>query len=243
MHKTVLVLALLFAVSATGCRKDIPLEIAIQLTYQGEPLVLDQSMVFPDGKAFRVLRVSFYVSDLMVSDGSESILLKEVDFVNPSAGHLSSESAAGGYPYIETKVDLETIKDVSFNLGLTEAQNESVPADFSTDHPQSKPGEYWLAWDSYIFIKIEGWVDLDDDGDAETGMNLHLGSDAVMRPIQLNAEGLGSRLKLEVDLYDVFKQEQVYDIAENPGLHSLSQLPAAEELADNFSKSITIKSL
>ena len=235
----ILALAVLFGF---GCKKKIDVEVAFQLTYDGEPLVMFQEYAYPDGKKITFSRFSFYLSDFQIKDGTNSIATENVDFVNLTNAHTDMAAAREGLLYLSDKFEISTLQEIEFNLGLREDQNDKVPADFATDHPQGKPGEYWLAWDSYIFAKIEGRIDLDGDDELETGIALHLGSNNVMREIQLPVTNMGNKVTLQIDLRDVFENGTIYNIAENPQLHSLSQLPAAEELADNISQALKIKS-
>ncbi len=227
---------------STGCTKKIDAEVAFQLTYDGEPLIMLQEYEYPDGKKVIFSRFSFYLSDFQLAGGDKSVALQNVDFVNLTSNHENQSVAERGLVYFSDKIELPALDEISFNLGLSQDQNTAVPADFATDHPQGKPGEYWLAWDSYIFVKIEGRIDLDGDDDPEAGIALHLGSNNVMREIRIPVNGMGNKITLEFDLKNVFENGSIYDIAENPQLHSLSQLPAAEELADNISQAIKIKS-
>ncbi len=235
------ILLIVSVIFITACKKDkTELGLSFLLQYQNEPLVMLQDYQYPDGRKIQFTRVSFFLSELRVSDGSESVEITDVDFINLTESHATATKAADGYQYVNDEVDLDQIDEISFNLGLTESQNQTVPADHPAGSPLAKPGEYWVAWDSYIFVKIEGWIDLDDDGQVETGIALHLGSDQVMRPILVQTNQPANDLTLAIDLHQVFQGSDIYDIAANPQLHSLSQLPAAIELADNLQNSLTL---
>ncbi len=229
----------------SACKDDkTAVSILFKLTYDDAPLVMFEDYVYPDGKKLQITRFSFYMSQLSVNDRTESILLKDVDFINLTKSHSSTEGASQGYTYMAKELQLDGFDAISFDFGLTEVQNMKVPADFSPGHPMSKPGEYWVAWDSYIFVKIEGWIDLDGDEMPETGLALHLGSDAVNRSVAMPVHDPGKDIEFTIDVHSIFQNTEsgkIYDIAANPQLHSLSQLPAAEELANNLAESITLK--
>jgi len=231
----------IFAAALIGCSKDkIELSLRFQLQYQGDPLVILKDYSYPDGKTVQFTRVSFFISELVVKDRDESVSLKEIDFVNLSQSHADEANAAEGYLYLQEEIPFSNIDQISFNIGLTPKQNETVPADYVSGEPLARPGEYWVAWDSYIFVKIEGWVDLDGDGAVETGIALHMGSNNVMRNVSLDIADAAQEITMVLDLHSVFKREKIYDIATNPQLHSLSQLSAAEELADNLVRALQI---
>ena len=110
-------------------------------------------------------------------------IVRDVQFVNMTETLRNAGNSADGYTLFEGKTKLSALDRLRFNIGLTPEQNSTVPADYTSGSPLAMPGEYWLAWKSYIFLKIEGWIDLDGDGMAETGVALHLGSDEVMKSI------------------------------------------------------------
>ncbi len=232
----------LILLAFSACKKDqLELGIKFQLQYHGAPLVMLQDYQYPDGKKVQFTRVSFFLSDLTARSADQSILIREVDFVNPTSAHQDAASAEKGFSYYRNDVELSTIDELTFNIGLRSDQNKTVPADYESGDPLARPGEYWIAWDSYIFAKIEGWVDLDGDDQVETGIALHMGSDQVFRSKSLVIDGPANDLVITLDLYDVFNRDKTYDIAANPQLHSLSQLPAAEELADNIMHAFKMK--
>ena len=226
-----------------ACKDDgSTVAINFRLTYNDAPLVMFDEYVYPDGKVIQITRFSFYLSQLSVGQGEESKLLKDVDFINLTQSHATMEGSTNGYQYMTEEIELDGFDAIAFDFGLSETQNQKVPADFSSGHPLAQPGEYWLAWDSYIFVKIEGWIDLDSDNVAETGIALHLGSDAVRRSISMPVSDAGKDLNFTIDLHSIFENGgKIYDIQANPQIHSLSQLPAAEELANNLAQSISLQ--
>ena len=117
-----------------------------------------------------------------------------------------------------------------------------MPADHPSGNPLANSGEYWLAWNSYIFFKIEGYIDLDGDDEPETGVALHLGSDEVMRAFDLQNNTGTNDVMIQIDLNKIFGTNPVYDIVANPQIHSLSQLPAILELAQNLGTAVEIQS-
>ncbi|NND04741.1 MAG: hypothetical protein HKN87_00050 [Saprospiraceae bacterium] len=226
-----------------GCREDSKtITINFKLAYDDVPLVMFEDYTYPDGKKLQITRFSFYLSELSIKQGSEINLIKDVDFINLTKSHSSLEGARQGLRYMSEEIE-GGFDAISFNFGLTETQNASVPADYSSGHPMAKPGEYWVAWDSYIFVKVEGWIDLDNDNTPETGVALHLGSNAVKRSMAKSISNPEEEIEIIIDVHALFENAEtgkIYDIAVNPQLHSLSQLPAAEELADNLAQSISL---
>lgn len=230
-----------------SCTKDKEgqLDLVIKLKYQDQALIVGDDYAFPDGRMIEFSRVSFYTSDMYLGDH----LLSEVAFLKPTDDHKNASSAETGQVLNFENIPSGKYSSLRANIGLTANQNATIPANYTSDHPLAKPGEYWNAWDSYIFVKVEGNFDSNDDGTfVNDGFTLHLGSDQVMRMIEsVNTIEISSDqtsvVNLEIDLLDFFVSDDgtLYDIDANKSIHSLSQLPQAHILADNFKNAITFK--
>ena len=146
---------LIIFLTSLGCKKEgEQVSIHLRLTYGGEPMVMTQEYAYPDGKTFLATKVSMYLSDISLEGNDKSLAIADVAFINLSESHRTAESATEGYVLYDEKVDLGRINTLHFNIGLTPEQNRTVPADHPSNSPLAMPGEYWLAWDSYIFFKI-----------------------------------------------------------------------------------------
>ena len=116
--------------------------------------------------------------------------------------------------------------------------------DYPQNHPLFFSGEYWDSWDSYIFFKIEGKADVDMDGTKETPIALHGGSNAAFRAkdftMDFSVEAQKTTtLVFTIDVKDIFDNNgTVYDLVETPQIHSLSQIPQTNELADNLKEAM-----
>ena len=137
---------------------------------------------------------------------------------------------------------MPTISTATFNLGLTPAQNALAPNDYPVDSDLSNSAEYWIGWESYVFAKIEGLVDLDNDGNPESTFALHLGSDDIMRSItmeEIDQNGDTYTLDIDIDLQNIFERNgDVFDIVETTNIHSLAQINEANFLIDNWQSAI-----
>ncbi len=226
-----------------SCRKDDATEavIRMQLLYNGEPMVTQQEYDYPDGKTFILTKFSTYLSNITLQSGNETRLLEEVRLINLTETLRNTAGSLEGFTIFKGETGLNSADRIHFNIGLTPEQNRKLPADYPPGHPLAMPGEHWLAWSSYIFVKIEGWIDLDDDGMAETGVALHLGADQVMKPKTLFFPASSMDITIQIDLARIFAQNTIYDIRTNPQIHSLSQIEALVELSNNLEKAVTIK--
>jgi len=209
------------------------LSVNFKLNHDSEPLVMFEEYEFGEagGTPFEVTRFSFYISNVNLIIDGESQRFVDVDFIDLSESHSSLERANEGFDYVlgETEGDASSI---SFNLGLTPEQNATVPTDYPSSNVLSKTGEYWPGWESYVFVKIEGNIDVDRDGTKEQGFALHLGSDDVLRS---TSGDYSDDLTITFDLKDIFScNGELYDLESMPMIRSLAQLGEAMSLADNF---------
>ena len=242
MKRLLLLLTLPSLLVFQGC-KDDPIDLNIQffLTYGDEPLVMLQDYTYPDGRLMRISRVSFYLSDVAVSTKDGNHEITDVAFLDLTNSHATAESAARGYQYYSETLEIENPESLRFNVGLTNEQNSTSPADYTSDHPLSLTGEYWTGWQSYIYVKVQGMIDLDNDGEPETGMALHLGSEPILRTMELNFPDDSGSMDVVIDIKQFFEGDSIFDIDSSPQIHSLEQIEAAVELIDNFCEAMSVR--
>lgn len=224
--------------SCSGDTKDISLNFKLQ--YEDQPLVMLEEYTFPSGQTIKFTRFSFYISNLSVRSDNLSSEKIDVDLINLTSSHSSLQGAQEGLSYRIEDIPDKADQSLDILLGVSEDLNTSVPSDFVGDHPLANSGEYWIAWDSYIFFKIEGIVDLDGDGETETNVALHIGSNEASRQVSLDIDNSNS-IDINIDVNSIFQDgSTIFNIEENPQIHSLSQIDQANFLMDNFSKQLNL---
>lgn len=225
-----------------GCSDDpVELNIRFFLTYQDEPLIMLQNYSYPDGRLMRISRVSFYLSDIAISTDDGMHEISDVAFLDLSSSHATADAASRGFSFYSEILDMDRPDRLTFNVGLTNEQNSTSPSDYTSDHPLSRTGEYWTGWQSYIYVKVQGMIDLDNDGDPETGMALHLGSEPILRTMDLNFPDDSGSMDVVIDIRRFFEGDRIFDIDSSPQIHSLEQIDAAIELIDNFCEAIQVR--
>lgn len=226
--------------SNTDQNMDGSVEMALKVSYDGQPLVMSQDYVYPDGKAMYFSRFSFYMSDLTLrtedgvasSDGSNYLMVGQA--------HQTAEGAAEGLKFNLNGVKSGDYVNLSFGLGVPAEENSMQPVDFPSDNDLSLSGEYWPGWESYIFCKVEGVIDFDDDGIPETDFALHLGADEAFVNVEIDtnfsvSDNQTTELILPIELKNFFLDgDAIYDIEANPKLHNLSQSVQVNQLARNL---------
>ena len=212
------------------------LELNMKITYNGEPLVMGDRITYPGGNELVITRYSFFMMDgQMTADDEENGILNLADsYVNLTDAHGNAQSAAQGLTLLIEDIPAGSYETFSFNQGVNAEDNAKTPADF-TEGPLTSTNEFWNAWNSYVFVKMEGNYDVDGDGEPEEGIAFHLGGDEAFRTVTIGSEGSElveieedevASLSLEIKLEELFTQNgTTFDIASTPRTH----MPATQE--------------
>ena len=225
------------------------LSLDFNINYEGEALKLFENYEYPSGETIYFTRLSFYLSDLNLNNAQGSEQLKEVDFVNMTSFLENPPAGSSLYSYIVTNVKIGSYDNLGFNIGLDNALNENNdPSGFPTSHPLGFTAEHWPGWDSYVFFKLEGKIDFDNDGTFDKDVALHIGGTDAAREVMkeesivISDQGM-TNLTFDLDVSEIFVSEngEIYDIEANPSIHNLDQMEQVIFLADNLSKAINLQ--
>ena len=238
------ILSLLFiALFLNSCGDDSSEKVLnFKLKYDGQDLVFFEDYTYPNGKTIEFTRFSFYISDLKTIKDGVSTDVIDVDYIFLADAHSDAEKASQGFDYIIQDLQDTSFDGLTFNLGLNNAQNATSPNDYASGNPLSESGEYWPGWESYVYVKIEGRMDVDGDGISD-GIAFHLGSDDTSRAITINNIQDKDKIEFEIDLIDVFRSAsgELYDIESNSRIHSLSQMDQINFLMNNLASAVKLK--
>jgi hypothetical protein len=216
------------------------LNITMNLIYNGEPLIMFQDYEYPDGRTINFSRFSLYLSDMKLDEQ----LISDVGFYTITDSHVDLAGATAGYQWQIKDIEPGNYNSLNFGVGVNETQNAKDPGLFESGHPLAKPAEHWFSWSSFIFLKLEANMDSNNDGNNDFPLALHLGADDAYRIINLNKAikitgDETSETNIIFDLYEFLGgNDNTYDVDSNPQIHSLEQLDAVVELADNIPSSV-----
>ncbi|MDX1911253.1 MAG: MbnP family protein [Saprospiraceae bacterium] len=250
----IFLLALVSGLFFSACEKNhthesgVPFTISYKATYDGEQLTKYKN--YPYGTAAYPLqfsRFSTYLSDieLIKADGSTH-RLTEIEWVEFTPDNASTDlSAIPAITY--NNVPEGEYTGIRIGYGVKPSLNAKVPADFSGNHPLARELEYWSGWDSYIFNKIEGQGDADNNGAFDHFLLFHCGSDAVYKvyefslPIHVHAGHPGLNVTFDLKKLFILADGSWYDIVTN---HATSNNPndisVALVLMNNFEKATSV---
>lgn len=228
------------------------LNLSFRATYEGETLVLNQKKYTYLGNPIRFQKVNFYISDLVAVNDDGETELSEIQFIDLTQTHNTQTDAEQGTNMSFSKVPVGTYNQLKFGVGVPADLNKTNPSDYSTTHPlgADNSGEYWEAWDSYIFAKIEGQYDVDGDGnfggDDDISFAYHTGGRTELyKPIELDNNlilkaGETTDLIFELDIAQLFKQGQG-DPFELAAHDPARQIPEMFLIMGNFPRALQLK--
>ncbi len=241
-HFFFIFLATFFLASCGKDNKPGSLEVRFIARYKGESLVMFDEYQYPDGRPMQFSRFSFYIDDLSLQD----TILVDLDYYDLTNSHVDLAKAQKGYVVTFDNIPSGDYSGLSFGIGVPPDQNAMQPADFPASHLLSSSAEYWHAWQSYIFAKVEGKLDSDNNGTKDMNMALHLGADEAYQkisgqtPIKIKS-GKTTIVEVVFDLYDFLGGDQnTYDIDSNPQIHSKSQNDQVFQLSNNLKQCVDI---
>ena len=172
MKNVLILLTVACFLMAASCGKETtePIDTAkinfsFKATYGGETLVLNQPYDY-FGNLIRFSKLNFYLANLVVVNDDGETELSEIQFIDLTTAHSTASDAAEGTKMAFAKIPVGTYNQLRFAIGVPADLNRTNPSDYSTSHPlgADNSGEYWEAWDSYIFSKIEGQYDQTGEG-------------------------------------------------------------------------------
>ncbi len=233
-----LLVSVLFSCNKEDDSVNTKLDLVFELRYDGEPLSGPQEWYeINDSVQMQFTKVSFYLSDFKLT--SESATLSLVDVLHVSfLQNTSGDAIQEKEQTLKFDVPSGNYSSLSLGLGLTPSQNASVPADHEPGSALSLTSEYWPAWESYIFEKIEGNYKVNDE--LQETVTLHVGGDETFRVLEWKdgltlKGGENKRIIIPIDLKYILED---YPLTEAPRLHKLDQLPYMNMIADGFSDSM-----
>lgn len=246
-------IALFISLSFVACTADqdenrtADLTLEIDGMFGSSPLSTSSSIDF-NGTAIQVDHARFYVSNVVLlhEDGTEiaitdtplNLPAKDGDAdilheVTELVGYLRHDQNENKLPLGE--VPSGSYTGLRFDLGLRGLTNNVDPTALPAGHPLEKHADannHW-SWNSgYIFLRFEGYQDLNGDGLVENTEEakwwLHLGTANMLRNIQINDAFTlqGDQESMLQLLFDYKKLLEAYG-NNLPKSHTMNNMPQA----------------
>lgn len=154
---------LISANAFTACKKPDGgtgnLKITIKGMYDTETLILyQQNYTHPENDDELTVQVlNFFMSNVKIVAGDTGeIVLRDVEYINLENNHTEVGTANQGESFTIKNICVGEYTGIIFGVGLDSATNSTTPSDYKSSSPLANNGNYWAAWDSYIFSRLEG---------------------------------------------------------------------------------------
>lgn len=223
MNKALGLLAFAILLGFSSCDKEkiTPsdtghINLSFNATFGGETLIMNSQPYDYAGKLIRFSKISFYLANLRLLNQDQEIGVSDIAFIDITETHHSETSAKKGVVLELSNIPIGDYTHLKFGIGVPSDMNETNPIDYPTNHPLGNDFDYYEAWDSYIFAKVEGQYDGNGDGlfdENDILFAYHAGMNRVYREI-------------EVKNSTTLKKDEVIDINFELDVRQLFNLPS-----------------
>ena len=268
-NNIVSIFVLLFTLVIAGCDANTVEDENSNLTLNIEGVVGNQPFSTEttytlNGQALTFTSGRIYLSEfvLVQEDGTEitlkgeSITVPAQESADQVVTHTTDERIvlakhdAGETLYELGEVPTGVYSGVKMKLGIEGLNNKIDPTQVPANHPlaqQTDRNNHW-SWNAgYIFLRMDGYLDLDGDGVVEETedalWDVHLGTQNFTelldfrRPFTLSAEN--HQLHIVVDYAKLIETIDFSD-PEQRRCHTMDNLPVAQKVADQYLKSFLL---
>ena len=228
------------------------LEIFFEPVYGAEGKLIDPitNFTYANGNAIRIVVSDMFLGNISLGAASSTKVLSEVEYINLSEPTKDQSTGLTDKFLVLNKVPAGEYSFFEFGIGVPPELNNKRPTDFPSSHPLSRSSHYWDPWNSYIFAKLEGKLDLQDNGSFNHNFVYHSGKDELYRvlraeiPISIK-EGEVTRIKLVLDHEKLLVNDvgEFVDIENVPIDHSAGELDLMKFIVDNYGRAFTLELL
>ena len=225
--------------------KDVELTITFKALYDGNRLVKNTDYSYDTYKV-QFSRFATYMSDITLLNGTEEVEISDIEYLDFTPDGASDNNSVD--VTIKATVKEGSYTGIRMGYGVSPDKNAKKPADFGAGTPLANEAEYWPGWKSYIFTKIEGQGDENNDGNPDIFLIYHCGSDKVYREYTYNTPVTvagNTNVNVEFDLKNMFFTNGAWFDLTVPNNQFTSNLASdtrvAAILMDNFDDASSIK--
>ncbi len=219
------------------------LEMNFKATYTNKPLVINQIYDY-NGKKIKFSKLQFFLTsdtNYFTKPIGQADKVPVVNLVDFTKLENSEEANKGILLPISVPNGAHTL--INFNIGIDKKTNTKSPRDFKFPDGMADSGNFWPPWASYIFVKLEGAIDNDDNGTLETGITLHTGGDEVLTNLQFKKNYQIEDLKTTTANFELNVTELVknIDLTTVNSTHQVGSIPIMKIMMGNFATALTVK--
>lgn len=219
-------------------RKDSDLSLAFEYNYNGQAFNYDQ-VYDVNGTKVSFQAVQFYVGGIEMEPetGDAVQFAGKYLLVKPTSG----AQAVG-------TLDKKHYHKINFFTGVSAEDNSQTTADFDSrkaDDPLARQTDLPMHWNwnsGYIFVRIDGKVDLDGDNVPETNLQYHLGTNNFRRDMTITLHNdIDADAETLTFSFDVAKLFTSLDVSQHYSMHTGDDPTSALTFANNIATAIALK--
>lgn len=196
------------------------------------------------GNTVQFSRLNFYISSPQIM-GLDDEIYSDADGVML----FTMDNKTFDLGNIQTEID--HWHEVNFNIGVPanlntqDGADAKDPSEYSSEHPLSfqSPNMHW-SWNSgYIFIAIEGMVDVNGDNQTDSIVEYHVGGNDYLSSLNLmlHEDVSVDNVDIHVNI-DLEKLFEGIDMSTERVTHTMDNMPLANKIKANVSSAFSIES-
>lgn len=204
--------------------KDNTVSIKFNINSGSSPLTYNTTYTV-NGLDIQYTGVRFYISQPVFSSGPDQIAFNDAYFL--------ADAANANNTFVIGDLGKRVMDGVAFGYGVDSSRNTQSGSKaiqafaYATSHPLSASNNMYWSWNpGYIWMKLEGRMDSNNDGDfndANETFSYHTGIDAsyvfISRAFVFTMNDAPKTIQVDMDIDQFFTG---VDIVANPFAHPLS---------------------
>lgn len=223
--------------------EEEPAEASINLNFYhmlgSQSFAFNQDFNDDFGNMCEFTRAEMYLSNPVYKDdqGVQLAAPAEYMLISPDEGTYS----------IGTLPANTHVHTMDLFVGIDTTANASDPAGYSSSHALAyqSPSMHWNWNSGYIFIAIEGHVDIDGNGSYDAGEDfiMHVGMNSMRRTVTgllahfNTVEGQTHNIELDIDWAELVAG---IDLSVDNSSHTMDNMPLATAVADNSANAVVM---
>ncbi len=264
-----MMVAAIIIVAFAGCDSSVMEHGNANLTLNLKPRVGGEALSTNPDSTYDVngAKISFgsarmYISEItLINDENESITISNESLTVP-AKNDSDENIShtiqdqvilvkhdeGINSYDAGSWPAGDYQEIRFKVGISGTTNRIDPSQVPAQHPLAKQADVNNHWNwnaGYLFLRMDGLVDTDDDAVPDEKWAIHLGTPRFLREVSLKHDFTlenekPAMLDISVNYAEFLRNVDLKDPDERI-CHTMNNLPVATAVADQISSSYQIE--
>ncbi len=261
------IILLLLAGCDSSVMEDGSATLTLNVTahVNGQPLSTNSSTTYDvNGSTISFESARIYLSEITlinhqneaITPESEPLTVPAKDDNDENISHTVQDQVvlvkhdAGITAYDLGSLPSGDYKEIHFKVGIAGTTNRIDPSQVSPEHPLAKQTDYNNHWNwnaGYLFLRMDGLVDSDDDGTPDDEWAVHLGTEKFLQEVTLShsltlENEMPASLDIHVNYADFLKNVDLND-PEQRICHTMNNLPVANAVADQIVPAFQIADL